>query len=225
VRVLLMSDIHVQGPDMPPSRVSRIVTQANSLHPDLILLAGDFEGERAITTHDYSVSEATAPLAQLRATFGVVAVLGNHDKPKLTDETRQALDRANIIVLDNEAMEFGPIALAGFRSRPGKTANQLDRLPGAKLLVAHSPDLFAKLPSNISLMLAGHTHCGQIVLPLIGPIATGSQFGTRYLCGIIHERGQTLIVSAGLGTSRLPFRIGAPPDMWLITLEGGAPVS
>src|SRR4030095_15230008 len=71
----------------------------------------------------------------------------------------------------------------------------------------------------IALMLAGHTHCGQIVLPVIGAIATACRYRTRYLCGLIQEGGKTLIVTSGIGTSQFPLRIGAPPDMWLITIR------
>lgn len=67
-------------------------------------------------------------------------------------------------------------------------------------------------------MVAGHTHCGQIALPLVGAIETASDYGKRYVCGIVREGGRTLIVGAGLGTSMVPLRIGARPDMWLIEL-------
>ena len=79
-------------------------------------------------------------------------------------------------------------------------------------------DLDTAREAGVSLMLAGHTHCGQIRLPLIGYISTMSDHGDRYACGLIREGGRTLIVSAGLGTSILPLRIGAPPDFWLLDL-------
>jgi hypothetical protein len=68
-------------------------------------------------------------------------------------------------------------------------------------------------------VLAGHTHCGQIVLPLIGPLETGSDYGRKYVCGVFRSGLKTLIVTAGLGTSHIPIRIGAPPDIWLISVE------
>ena len=78
VRVLLFSDVHVHGPDMPPSRVARIVEQINALHPDVVVAAGDFTGNSLIGSH-YPVADALAPLARLKATYGVYAVLGNND--------------------------------------------------------------------------------------------------------------------------------------------------
>ena len=77
-----------------------------------------------------------------------------------------------------------------------------------------------KLPRDVSLMLAGHTHCGQVSLPLVGALMTASDYGQRYVCGLVSENGRTLIVTAGLGASNLPARIGAVPDMWLLTLSG-----
>ena len=80
-------------------------------------------------------------------------------------------------------------------------------LPGARILLSHSPDPFPRLPRDVALMLAGHTHCGQVRLPLIGAVKTMSAYGQRYACGLIRENGRTLIVTAGLGTSGLPLRL------------------
>ena len=74
----------------------------------------------------------------------------------------------------------------------------------------------------VPLLLAGHTHCGQIVLPLIGAVSHVSRYRDRYLCGLKREDGKTIVVGAGLGTSILPLRLGAVPDMWLLTLGATA---
>jgi predicted MPP superfamily phosphohydrolase len=78
VRILLFSDVHVHGPDMPPERVGRIVGQINALHPDVVVAAGDFVGN-SLVGRDYPVAEAIAPLGRLKARYGVYAVLGNND--------------------------------------------------------------------------------------------------------------------------------------------------
>ena len=65
-------------------------------------------------------------------------------------------------------------------------------------------------------MLAGHTHCGQVAPPLIGPLSTMSEYGRRYACGLVREGGRTLVVTAGLGTSGIPFAAGRGADMWLV---------
>lgn len=224
LRVLLTADIHVAGPDMPPSRVDRIVRQINALAPDLVLIAGDFVSDRRLSTHRYSESEAIAPLKGPRARLGVVAVLGNHDHWRNAGAVRTALGAIGVRVLDNDAARVGPLVIGGVDdaftgyARPITTLQRMRRLPGAKLVLTHSPDVFPTLPPDAGLVLAGHTHCGQIVLPLIGPLATMSDYGRRYRCGLIREGGKTLIVTAGVGTSIMPIRIGAPPDIWLLRL-------
>lgn len=86
------------------------------------------------------------------------------------------------------------------------------------MLFAHSPDVVPRLPPRFGLVLAGHTHCGQIVLPLIGAIASSSNYGERYRCGIVRELGRITLAAAGLGASVLPLRYGAVPDWWMVTL-------
>jgi len=228
VRIALFSDVHVHGPDMPPRRVEHIVEEINALHPDIAVAAGDFTGNNWIG-RDYSIDEAIAPLRGLKAKFGVFAVLGNNDCQAGAGAVSSVLERAGVHVLRNQASSAGPIAVGGMDGRLAamaasrrRTYSALERTPGVKILVAHRPDEFVFAPRSVSLVLAGHTHCGQIVLPLIGPLYTGSDFGRKYLCGVITNRSTVLVVTAGLGTSHMPLRIGAPPDIWLITIKGRA---
>jgi predicted MPP superfamily phosphohydrolase len=224
VRALLMSDLHVAGPDMPPERLARIVEQANALRPDIVLIAGDFVSDKRASTRSYSLAAAVAPLAGLRSRLGTIAVLGNHDHWRNEAEARAALRRIGVRLLDNDAVAVGPLAIGGLddafthHQDLGAMLNALRALPGARIVLSHSPDPFPDLPRDATFMLAGHTHCGQIRLPLLGPVSTMSAYGDRYACGLIRENGRTLIVSAGLGTSILPLRLGALPDMWLIRL-------
>jgi predicted MPP superfamily phosphohydrolase len=199
------------------------------LNPDLVLIAGDLVSDRRIASRHYDLAEAVRPLAGLRARRGVFAVLGNHDHWRNAGQARKELAAAGVIVLDNEAVRVGPLAIGGLDDAftvhhdLGTTVDQLRRLGDASILLSHSPDPFPDVPSDIQLMLAGHTHCGQIRLPLVGAISTMSDYGERYACGRIDENGKTLIVSAGLGTSIMPLRLGAAPDIWLVRLSGGRP--
>jgi predicted MPP superfamily phosphohydrolase len=223
VRVALISDLHVQGPDMPPERVARIVEQVNAQRPDLVLIAGDIVGDRTLSRH-YSTAESVAPLAGLRAHLGTIAVLGNHDYWRNGQEVRTALTRAGIRVLVNQATQAGPLAIGGLddqrtgHNRDAQTYSAMRALPGARVLLSHSPDPFATLPPDVGLMLAGHTHCGQIRLPLFGALTNDSAYGDRYACGFIEQNGRKLIVTAGLGASILPLRLMAPPDFWIVTI-------
>ena len=223
VTIALLSDLHVAGPDMPPSRLARIVGQVNSLQPELVVSGGDFSG-RKFGAHNYSPAEIVAPLAGLRSRLGTFAVLGNHDQWHNAADLRGELSRQRITVLRNSAQQVGPLVLGGLddyasgRSQLGKTLAAMDGLQGGRVLISHSPDPFAQLPADTGLLLAGHTHCGQIRLFGWAPI-TKSRYGQRYYCGLVRERGNALIVTAGLGTSIVPVRLGAVPDIWLIEVR------
>jgi predicted MPP superfamily phosphohydrolase len=224
ITAVLISDLHVAGPDMPPERLARIVAQINALRPDIVLIAGDMISDKRLATRHYPFREAMAPLAGLRSRLGSFAVMGNHDHWRDTGAAHRALAAANVRVLDNDAVAVGPLALGGLdddftgRAEWPRTLAAMRTLRGGRLILSHSPDPFAEMPGDIGLMLAGHTHCGQIRLPLIGALESVSDYGTRFECGLIRERGRTLIVTAGLGTSVVPLRLGAAPDLWLIRL-------
>lgn len=224
IRAVLISDVHVGGPDMPPERLARIVGQVNALSPDIVVIAGDLITDKRAATRWYSMAEAIAPMAGFRTRLGTFAVLGNHDHWTDAEGARAALKRAGVLLLENEAVRAGPLALGGLdddftgRARVVPTVAALRALPGAKMVLSHSPDPFPELPADVQLMVAGHTHCGQVALPFYGALSTMSRYGRRYACGIVEEEGRTLIVTAGLGTSGVPLRLVAVPDMWLIEL-------
>lgn len=226
LRLVLISDIHVAGPETPPERLARVVAQINALAPDLVLIAGDFVTEKRSASRLYGADAAIAPLAGLRARLGTVAVLGNHDHWLDTAAVHRALARAKITVLDNRAVRVGPLAIGGVddafthHADLPATLADLARVGGIPILLSHSPDIFPQVPVTVPLTLAGHTHCGQIILPLYGPVATASRYGDRYRCGAVREGGKLLVVGAGIGTSILPFRLGAVPDLWVIELTG-----
>lgn len=228
MRVAVLADIHVAGPDMPPSRLAEIVDQVNRLRPDVVLIAGDFVSDKRPATAHFSASDAIAPLRALRSRLGTVAVLGNHDHWRSTDEISQALTRAGVRLLDNEAATLGPLRIGGVddaftgHAEVARTANAMRRSHGARVMLSHSPDIAPSVPDDITLILAGHTHCGQIRLPWIGAISYMSDHGDRYACGVAVEGRKRVITSAGLGTSILPLRLGAAPELWLLTLRPGA---
>jgi predicted MPP superfamily phosphohydrolase len=225
VRLVLVSDIHVAGPDMPPSRVGRIVGEINALKPDIVLIAGDFVSDKKLSTHQYAIEDAIAPLAALKARLAVIAVLGNHDHWRDAGAVRTQLRRVRIQVLDNDAMRVGPVTVGGVDDpftgydNLGHAVARMRSMPGPRILLSHSPDVFPHAPPDVILTLAGHTHCGQIRLPFIGALSTMSRYGERYACGRVDEGGRTLIVSAGLGTSLAPLRLGAAPDLWVVDLR------
>lgn len=228
VTIALLADIHVAGPDMPPSRLVRIVEQVNALRPDYVLIAGDFTSDKWPSTRRYSAAEAIAPLAALDPAIAAIAVPGNHDHWRSLPAIRSALQAAGIELLANEAQTFGPLAIGGLdddytrRADVAGTLAKLDQLPGARIILTHSPDPFPDIPASAGLVLAGHTHCGQIAWPWGGSPATMSRYGQRYACGRVDEAGKVLITSGGLGTSLLPLRLFTRPEIWLIRISGAA---
>ena len=228
VTVAWMTDTHLSGPDNSPERMARIVAQVNALKPDLILLGGDYIGEdKGGTTYD--PVESIASFARLRAPLGVLAVLGNHDSTQHWGLSRQRwrvlFGRIGIGLLDNEAVRRGPLAIGGLRDTytgkadiPG-TIGAMEFVGGAPLVLSHGPDIFPRLPDRPLLTLVGHTHCGQVALPFVGIVYVPSHYGTRYACGLYHDGAKTMVVSGGIGTSGLPIRMLAPPDIWLVTIR------
>lgn len=231
LRVALLSDIHIAGPDMPPSRLARIVEQVNRLRPDVVVLAGDFVSDKEPATRRYPAAEGLAPLARLAPALGTFAVPGNHDHWREITSVVAGLEGAGVRVLRNEAATVGPLRLGGvddhFTGHDDLPATIADMRAGrgSRVLLTHSPDVAPETPADITLILAGHTHCGQIRLPFVGALSYESNFGDRFSCGIRTEGARRVITTAGLGTSVLPIRFGAPPDLWLLTLAPARPRS
>ena len=231
VTVALLTDTHMSGPDNSPARMARIVAQINALRPDLILLGGDYIGDdKGGATYDARAS--IAPLAGLRAPLGVVAVLGNHDSRSALNRVALssrdwavAFSRIGITLLQDGVVRLGPLVIGGLKDiytrKPDlpDTMTAMARMGGARLILSHGPDVFPALPNKPSLTLVGHTHCGQVALPFAGIVYVPSKYGTRYGCGLYRDGAKTMIVAAGIGTSGLPFRLLAPPDIWLITIK------
>lgn len=231
IRIALMTDTHLSGPDNSPERMARIVAQINALEPDLILLGGDYIGDdKGAATYD--AFDSIEPFAGLRAPLGVVAVLGNHDSksrknrwPFSDSVWTEKFASLGITLLQNGAVRRGPIAVGGLKDpytrQPdiGATLAAMKRLGGAPVVLAHGPDIFPPLPDQPLLTMVGHTHCGQVAFPFLGVTYVPSKYGIRYACGLFREGDKTLIVSGGVGTSGLPIRMFAPPDIWIVTVR------
>jgi predicted MPP superfamily phosphohydrolase len=174
------------------------------------------------------IGTIVAHLKGLRAPLGVYAVQGNHDRGEDPDGIALALRRAGIPDLENAHLMLpaprDSVTLVGIGDRASHGAAPemaLAGVHGAALCFTHSPDIFPKLPDICALTIAGHTHGGQVWLPLLGRPAmyVASRYGQKYTAGIIREGGKTLFVSTGIGTSWLPLRFRVPPEISLLTLR------
>lgn len=241
LRVAALADLHVCDPWMPLSRVEEIVARTNALKPDIVVLLGDYvAGMKRFVYRNVEPADWGRALGALKAPLGVHAVLGNHDWWTSPKKVRAALEDNGIPAMENEVVRIAPEGgtpfwLAGLgdqwayplgRNRfrgvddlPGTLAKVEDDAP--VLLLAHEPDIFPTVPSRVSLTLSGHTHGGQIALPIVGRPVVPSRYGERYAYGHVVENGRHLIVSGGIGCSIAPVRFGVPPEIVMIEVGGG----
>lgn len=230
LRVALIADLHVGSPGWDVAAVRRLVDRTNAEQPELVLLAGDYQINEVPGGRWVSAEDIARELGRLRAPLGVIAVLGNHDWWNDGERTRRAFTAAGIAVLEDSVAElqrreqrFAVVGLADQITRPSDPAAALARAGGLPaLLLVHEPDVFADFPRlglTPALTLAGHTHGGQVWLPLLGRRVVPSAYGERYAYGHIVEQGRQLFVSSGVGTSVLPVRFFVPPEVALLTLR------
>ena len=222
VRILQLSDSHASAIDMRPARLARVAAMVNARKPDLILLTGDYISGNPDRWDTAETRAAIAPFKALKAPLGVFAVMGNHDD---RFKTAAAMAAANIRLLVGERVDIGPLSLVGVdditSGSPAVEAMRkaIRRAPAGKpiIAVAHEPVFMIWLQQRPMLMIAGHTHGGQIHLPVIGSWPT-LQYYTDHRRGFYREGRHMLVVSSGLGTTALPIRIGVPPEIAEITL-------
>lgn len=228
LRVALLADLHAGAPFMSVEKFSQIVAETNAAAPDLILLLGDYVSHGVVGHFDVEPEAWAGTLANLSAPLGVFAVLGNHDWWFDGGRVRTVLENAGITVLDNQlvALEYRGAALQlvgigdfweGDPDIPGTLASATDTAP--IVLMTHHPDVFPLVPARVALSVAGHTHGGQVNIPVVGRLVVPSAHGQRFAYGHINEQGRNLFVTAGIGTSILPVRFNQPPEIVILNIR------
>jgi predicted MPP superfamily phosphohydrolase len=238
LRIAQLSDIHYDN-FTEPFFVSRAIQHINALAPDVVLYTGDYISKGP---NMYAVGERHAHLCS--EILGQVAckqrfaILGNHDAYIGPRMVTAALQQNGIPVLANEyhPLERGNqrLWLVGLKDASDRALpDMVASLPPAStasepiITLVHEPDfaddiLASPLGARTSLILAGHSHGGQVCLPLIGPLLT-PPMGKKYISGLYHfprnERTLQLYVNRGLGTIGLPLRLYCPPEITLLTLS------
>ncbi len=220
LRIVYATDFHIEKHDV--KRLDKIIDSIQQQKPDLILLGGDFiKGHNNLRT--MSPERIAAKLRKLHAPLGVFSVLGNHDWYIGGRKMKHALQAAGIVVLenDNEVIPFneGKFTLAGVADKITCVADShqaLKNTPEPRILLTHTPDVFPDITDSVELVLAGHTHGGQVKLPFIGALIVPLEHGRRYAEGFIEENGKKMIVSKGLGTSRISIRFNCKPEIVVI---------
>lgn len=236
LRVGVITDIHGAGAHMSAGRLGRIVERMNDERPDIVLLLGDFVAGHApaqerSAAQNAEVMATLAPLAGLRAPLGVRSVLGNHDWWFDGAAIEARLEGLGIPVMENELERIerpdGSFWLAGLadyestRAKPSYGTALADLGDGAPVIaMSHWPDVFATAPDRVTITFAGHTHCGQVNLPVFGRLVHASAGSEKWPCGLYTSGDRRLYVSGGVGVSIIPVRFNQPPEIAVVTLRG-----
>jgi predicted MPP superfamily phosphohydrolase len=223
MRMVQFSDVHL-GKYFENDRLENLITDIMKLKPDLICFTGDL-----FDTHDGVPNDDVIPiLAKLDAPYGKFAVLGNHDHVSGVSEITNILSQSGFRVLNNEQSiverQGEHIRLAGvddmLMGKPNlHTALQNDLDQPFTLLLSHAPD-YADQASHfpVDLQISGHSHGGQVRLPLIGALTT-PKCGSKYVQGLFKVKGSRLLVytNRGIGTTNLPIRLFCRPEITVFT--------
>lgn len=220
IKIVFAGDFHVKPHQK--KRLSEIVNFINLQQPDIVLLAGDFvSGHVDFLT--MPIKDIAKGLSKINSKHGIYTCLGNHDAWFGSDFITKHLENNNINVLYNSNRKVNikgkDIYIAGIQYKPKDISlieKSLENTKSPIIMLTHSPDEITKMPNNINLILAGHTHGGQIVLPFIGPIFTASKYRRKYVYGFINDNGKKLITTRGIGLSILPFRFNCAPEIVVI---------
>jgi uncharacterized protein len=228
LRIALIGDIHSGGPFIDEKKLQQIVELTNQQNPDLIVLLGDYMSPNSWHSRRVEPEVTAAAMKSLHAPLGVYAVLGNHDWWYNGGKVRRAFEANGIPMLDNEVAEikwreksFWLVGLADSWTRPQHISETIAKAPEGATMIAltHNPDVFPHLPQSVPLLVAAHTHGGQVNFPLIGTPIVPSRFGRKYTAGHVFENGHHMFVTTGIGTSILPVRFRVTPEIVILTIK------
>jgi predicted MPP superfamily phosphohydrolase len=244
-KIVAIGDIHGGSNAVDEAKIRKLVEVTNEQNADLIVLLGDYVsqashnsqlGDRDLKMPMHTIAEN---LAGLKAKYGVIVVMGNHDDWYSNGEVTSELRAIGYTVLDNQIVTINvngkPIRILGLRDQLhiGNWKSYTDDLKqiiaknngtGPIVALEHSPDVLPIITGELSispdlkLMLAAHTHGGQVWLPIIGTPIVPSSYGQKYSYGHKQENGVDMFVTSGVGTSILPFRFMMPPEIAVLTI-------
>lgn len=227
LKIVALSDLHVGAPHITLDKVRDIVQRTNEQQPDVVVLLGDYVIQGILGGHFTEPEAFVEILKDLQAPLGVYAVLGNHDWWLGEAHVTRAFEHVGIRMLTNDAVRLerngSGLWVAGFgdyfthHDDIEKTMHSVTTSDPI-LALTHTPDIFLKLPPQVILTLAGHTHGGQVNLPLFGRRVVPSDYGDKYAIGFVEEGGRRLFVTPGIGTSILPIRFRVPPEISVLTI-------
>ena len=229
LHVAALADLHIGSPYHGLENLERIVDRTNRSNPDLIVLLGDYVIHGVAGGKFVAPEELSPLLGKLEAPLGVWAVLGNHDWWLGVQRVRSAMETSGIRVLENQAVRirwrsshFWLLGIGDITVVQHDVEAALSTVTGNAPLLAitHNPDVFPEIPGRVILTIAGHTHGGQVCVPLLGRPIVPSHYGQRYALGHVTENGHHIFITTGLGASILPVRFLTPPEITILNLSG-----
>jgi predicted MPP superfamily phosphohydrolase len=229
LRIAFLSDFHLGSHTGDVARFTAIADEVTALAPDLVLFGGDYVNMQPLGRGRVPPEIIAGILSRIAGPCGRFGVLGNHDYVYGKADVAAALHAAGIAVLDHGrgafAHENHGIDIIGLSDAHIAWPEGQKLLAGLApdkpaIVLTHDPAHFAAVPAGPFLTLAGHTHGGQIRLPGLGVLTNASAAPMHWTHGLVVEGGRHLIVTAGLGTSGVPLRIGVPPEFVVIDVTG-----
>lgn len=229
LRIAVISDLHVGSSKVSLTRLQSIVKLVNSQNPDIIILLGDLDA-MAIAKSKISQDEISKILSGLKAPDGVISVMGNHDyEPE--GIVKNIFCKSGITLLENDSKYIKykghPVRIVGFKDlwhhhlEPESIFGSNNSVKPI-IVLSHNPDVFPEVPDFVSLTLSGHTHGGEVYIPLLGAPMVPSKFAQRYRKGYIVENNKHLFVSSGVATLS-GFRLFNSPEIVILTLNSQTP--
>jgi uncharacterized protein len=225
-KIVQLSDLHARSGIMDRQQLEKVANIANQQEPDLIALTGDYITDNA----DKAEEMLANAFSQLKATDGVVSIMGNHDREEdYHIPLERAFSKAKVKFLNNTVYSIDrsghKLNIAGVDDVYYERANlpqTIDKLPqtGTNILLAHEPDFIdiAAATNRFGLQLSGHSHGGQIVIPFLPRVT--ALLAKKYISGHYTVGGTQLYVSSGVGTTGIPqARINCRPEIAVIVLH------
>lgn len=241
LKIVAISDLHCGSNAVTPEQLRQIVTSTNEQSPDLVVLLGDFVSEFDNGKQLRMPLDVMAEnLRGLTARYGVYAVMGNHDDWYGNAKVKTALQSVGYRVLEDEIVTLkingtnlrllglsDHLRITSWKSFSDETKRliEADGGNGNIIVLEHSPDVLPMITGELSvsgdlrLILAGHTHGGQVWLPIIGRPIVPSSYGQKYAYGHVRDQGVDMFITSGIGTSILPIRFLVPPEIAVLTLK------
>jgi predicted MPP superfamily phosphohydrolase len=220
--IALLADVH-HGPFVPLAYIRQVVAMTNSLRPDIVALAGDYVYRQA-----RYIGPGIQELGKLEARLGRFAVRGNHDNRPYQALSRAVLADARLPDLNNSGIWLtrgsSRLRICGVGDLWTDQQDLASALGDATerdavLLLSHNPDFVETIhDARVGLVLSGHTHGGQVIIPGFGAPIVPSQYGQKYLYGLVRGPSCQVFVTRGVGTISPPVRLLCRPEVALITL-------